>query len=121
VRVFAEAIASILVQRMPEVATIERVVKRRKPHEVYIDYLQNIRGKTVASVYSPRPRPGAPVSTPLKWEEFKRPIDPKAFTIKTIFKRLDKYGDLFDKSLSDRQDISQFLNVLARRKRGSSK
>ena len=77
VRVFAEAIASIVVQRMPEYATIERVVRKRKPHEVYVDYLQNIRGKTVASVYSPRPRPGAPVSTPLKWEEFKKPIDPQ--------------------------------------------
>jgi bifunctional non-homologous end joining protein LigD len=112
VRVFAEAISSIVVQRMPDYATIERVVRRRKPHEVYIDYLQNIRGKTVASVYSPRPRPGAPVSTPLKWEEFKRPIDPKVFTIKTIFNRLEKHGDLFERSLSDRQDISAFLDVL---------
>jgi bifunctional non-homologous end joining protein LigD len=117
VRVFAEAIASIVVQRMPDIATIERVVKRREPHEVYIDYLQNIRGKTVASVYSPRPRPGAPVSTPLKWEEFKRPIDPKAYTIKTIFKRLDKHGDLFEKALTDRQDISSFLDVLKKKRR----
>src|SRR5262249_23994590 len=106
VRVFAEAIASILAARMPDYATIQRVVSRRKPHEVYIDYLQNIRGKAVASVYSPRPRPGAPVSTPLTWDEFKRPIDPKDYTIKTIFRRLDKYGDLFEKALSDRQDIS---------------
>jgi bifunctional non-homologous end joining protein LigD len=112
VRVFAQAIASIVVQRIPEYATIERVVRRRKAHEVYVDYLQNIRGKTVASVYSPRPRPGAPVSTPLKWEEFKKPIDPNAFTIKTVFKRLDKYGDLFEKSLTDRQDISRFLGAL---------
>jgi bifunctional non-homologous end joining protein LigD len=52
------------------------------------------------------------VSTPLKWEEFRRPIDPKAFTIKTIFKRLDKYGELFEKALSDRQDISAFMDVL---------
>jgi bifunctional non-homologous end joining protein LigD len=116
VRVFAGAIASIIVQRLPEYATIERVVRRRKPHEVYVDYLQNIRGKTVASVYSPRPRPGAPVSTPLKWEEFKRPIDPNAFTIKTIFKRLDKYGDLFEKALMDRQDISGFLGVLKQKR-----
>ena len=85
-------------------------MKRRKAHHVYVDYLQNIRGKTVASVYSPRPREGAPVSTPLKWEEFKKPIDPKAFTIKTIFKRLDKFGDLFEPALTDRQDISGFLN-----------
>jgi bifunctional non-homologous end joining protein LigD len=116
VRVFAGAIASIVVQRLPEYATIERVVRRRQPHEVYVDYLQNIRGKTVASVYSPRPRPGAPVSTPLKWEEFKRPIDPNAFTIKTIFKRLDKYGDLFEKGLTDRQDISGFLDALKRKR-----
>jgi len=112
VRVFAGAIASIVVARLPEYATIERVVRRRKPHEVYVDFLQNIRGKTVASVYSVRPRPGAPVSAPLRWEEFERPIDPNAFTIKTIFKRLDRYGDLFEKALTDRQDISSFLGAL---------
>src|SRR5215831_8812278 len=116
VRRFAEAIASIVVQRIPEYATIERVVRKRKPHEVYIDYLQNIRGKTVASVYSPRPRPGAPVSTPLRWEEFKKPIDPNAYTIKTIFKRLDKFGDLFEKALTDRQDISGFLGALKQKR-----
>ena len=113
VRIFAETIASIVVQRAPEYATIERVVRRRKPHHVYVDYLQNIRGKTVASVYSPRPRAGAPVSTPLKWEELKRKMDPAEFTIKTIFKRLDKFGDLFEKALTDRQDISGFLEALA--------
>jgi len=113
VRIFAETIASIVVQRAPEYATIERVVRRRKPHHVYVDYLQNIRGKTVASVYSPRPRAGAPVSTPLKWEELKRKMDPAEFTIKTIFKRLDKFGDLFEKALTDRQDISGFLETLA--------
>jgi bifunctional non-homologous end joining protein LigD len=118
VRVFAEAIASIVVHRAPEYATIERAVRRRKSHEVYVDYLQNIRGKTVASVYSPRPRPGAPVSTPLKWEEFQRPIDPNAFTIKTIFKRLRRYGDLFEKALTDRQDISGFLDALRGKRRG---
>ncbi len=113
VRIFAETIASIVVQRAPEYATIERVVRRRKPHHVYVDYLQNIRGKTVASVYSPRPRAVAPVSTPLKWEELKRKMDPAEFTIKTIFKRLDKFGDLFEKVLTDRQDISGFLETLA--------
>ena len=127
VRIFAEAVASIVVDRAPEYATIERVVKKRKAHHVYVDYLQNIRGKTVASVYSPRPRPGAPVSTPLKWEEFQRPIDPKEYTIKTIFKRLDKFGDLFEKAQADRQDISPFLETLkhgvtkAQRHKGRSK
>jgi bifunctional non-homologous end joining protein LigD len=116
VRIFSGAIASIVVHRAPDLATIVRAVKKRKGHHVYVDYLQNIRGKTVASVYSPRPRQGAPVSTPLKWEEFKKPIDPKAFTIKTIFKRLDKLGDLFEPALTDRQDISGFLESLKKRK-----
>jgi len=116
VRTFAGAIASIVVHRAPDLATIVRAVKKRKGHHVYVDYLQNIRGKTVASVYSPRPREGAPVSTPLKWEEFKKPIDPKAFTIKTIFKRLQKFGDLFEPALADRQDISGFLESLKKRK-----
>ena len=116
VRTFAGAIASIVVHRAPDLATIVRAVKKRKGHHVYVDYLQNIRGKTVASVYSPRPREGAPVSTPLKWEEFKKPIDPKAFTIKTIFKRLQKFGDLFEPGLADRQDISGFLESLKKRK-----
>ena len=115
-RIFGEAIASIVVQRAPEIATIVRAVKRRKPHHVYVDFLQNIRGKTVASVYSPRPRKGAPVSTPLKWEEFGKPIDPRAFTIKTIFRRLEKFGDLFEPALTDRQDISGFLDSLKTRK-----
>src|SRR5262249_22727193 len=116
VRTFASAIASIVVHRAPDLATIVRAVKKRKGHHVYVDYLQNIRGKTVASVYSPRPREGAPVSTPLKWEEFKKPIDPKAFTIKTVFKRLQKFGDLFEPALTDRQDISGFLESLKKRK-----
>ncbi len=117
VRIFAEAIASIVVQRAPDLATIVRAVKGRQSHHVYVDFLQNIRGKTVASVYSPRPREGAPVSTPLKWDEFKKPIDPKAFTIRTIFKRLDKFGDLFEPALTDRQDISGFLNTLKTRRK----
>jgi bifunctional non-homologous end joining protein LigD len=115
VRIFAEAVASIVVQRMPEYATIERVVRRRKPEMVYVDYLQNVRGKTVASVYSPRAKPEAPVSAPLKWEEIRKPIDPKAFNIESIFKRLDKIGDIFEPALSDRQDISQFLRALKKR------
>jgi bifunctional non-homologous end joining protein LigD len=116
VRVFAAAVASIVVQRIPEHATIERVVRRRKPEMVYIDFLQNVRGKTVASVYSPRAKSGAPVSTPLRWEELRHPVDPQAFNIKTVFDRLNKVGDLFEPVLSDRQDISGFLTALKHRR-----
>jgi bifunctional non-homologous end joining protein LigD len=112
VRVFAEAIARIVVQGAPEIATIERVVRKRKTGTVYVDYLQNVKGKTVASVYSPRAVPGACVSTPLKWEEFRKPLDPRDYTIANVFKRIDKFGDLFAPALSDRQDISGFLKAL---------
>src|SRR5690606_25745320 len=75
VRKFALAVASIVVQRVPDLANVERAVRRR-PKNVYIDTLQNVRGKTVASVYSVRARAGAPVSTPLHWRELRRDIDP---------------------------------------------
>jgi bifunctional non-homologous end joining protein LigD len=112
VRIFAEAVASIVVARAPELAPIERVVRKRKTGMVYVDYLQNVKGKTVASVYSPRAVVGACVSTPLKWEEFSKPLDPKDYTMTSIFRRLDKYGDLFAPVLTDCQDISGFLSAL---------
>lgn len=114
VRTFAEAIASIVVSRLPDLATIERSVRRR-PVAVYVDYLQNVKGKTIASVYSPRARPGAPVSTPLLWEELKRAIDPGKYTMKTIFRRLKRVGDLWTAVSEDRQDIGPFLLALAKR------
>jgi bifunctional non-homologous end joining protein LigD len=118
VRVFAQAVASILVSRLPEIATIERVVRRRQRGTIYIDFLQNVKGKTVASVYSPRAEPGAPVSTPLRWEEFRKPLNPLDYTIRTVFDRLDRFGDLFEPTLKDRQDISSFLGALKNHKRG---
>ncbi|HET9217004.1 MAG TPA: DNA ligase D [Terriglobia bacterium] len=112
VRVFAEAIARVVVQSVPEIATVERVVRKRKPGMVYVDFLQNVKGKTVASVYSPRAVVGACVSTPLKWEEFGKPLDPRDYTIFNVFKRIEKFGDLFAPVLTDRQDISGFLKAL---------
>jgi bifunctional non-homologous end joining protein LigD len=116
VRIFAEAVASIVVSRVPEIATIERVVKKRKSGTIYVDFLQNVRGKTVASVYSPRAVPGASVSTPLRWDEFKKPINPKDHTMTTVFTRIEKHGDLFAPTLTDRQDISGFLAALRKRR-----
>jgi bifunctional non-homologous end joining protein LigD len=114
-RIFAEAVASVVVARRPEIATIQRVVKKRKKGTIYVDYLQNVRGKTVASVYSPRAEIGAPVSAPLMWDEIRRPLDPRDYTIKTIFDRLKQHDDLFKPVLTDRQDISRFLKALSRK------
>jgi bifunctional non-homologous end joining protein LigD len=115
VRIFAEAVSRVVVQQLPEIATVERVVRKRTVGTVYVDFLQNVKGKTVASVYSPRAVIGACVSTPLKWEEFKKPLDARDYTIMTVFDRLEKYGDLFAPVLEDRQDISGFLKALRKR------
>jgi bifunctional non-homologous end joining protein LigD len=66
----------------------------RRRGRVFLDYNQNVAGKTIASVYSARPRPGAPVSTPILWEELDD-VDPADFTIATIWDRVRRFGDLF--------------------------
>ena len=112
-RMFAEAIAGIVVRRIPEAATVTRKVSRRTSGKVYVDYLQNGRGKTLASVYSLRPRPGAPVSTPLKWSELKNHrITPAGFNIETMPKRLKSVGDLFLPVLRDKQEIRHLVDAL---------
>ena len=73
---------------------MERSLSKRGP-KIYIDYLQNSAGQTLASVYSVRPVPGASVSTPLEWKEVKESLHPSDFTIDTILKRIEKKGELF--------------------------
>jgi len=70
-------------------------VKARAADAVYVDYLQNIRGKTVASVYSARAETYASVSTPLKWTEITGDLDPRDFTIDNVPARLKRVGDLW--------------------------
>jgi bifunctional non-homologous end joining protein LigD len=94
-RTLALLIATHVALGHPRVATVERSVAKRPPGAVYVDYLQNIRGKTVASVYSVRARPGATVSTPLDWEELAEDLDPRAFDTTTVPERLERRGDLW--------------------------
>jgi len=95
-RMIAEIIATKVAQRYPKLATIERSVKARAVGAVYVDYLQNIRGKTVAGVYSVRARPTPTVSTPLAWAELTPDLDPRAFTVDTVPPRIDELGDLWE-------------------------
>ena len=111
VRNFAEILARLTVSGLEEVATIQRSIQERK-NKVYVDYLQNGRGKTIASAYSLRPRPGAPVSTPLEWSEIGSKLRPESFNIRTIFSRLDRKGDLFEKVRTDRQSLRKALRTL---------
>jgi len=93
-RTFAQLIAERVHRLVPDITSIVRSPSKRQKR-VYLDYLQNSKGQTLAAPYSVRPKPGATVSTPLQWSEVNAKLDPSAFTMKTIFKRLDKKGDLW--------------------------
>jgi bifunctional non-homologous end joining protein LigD len=91
----AQLIATRVSTRAPGIATIERSVSARPTGTVYVDYLQNIRAKTVAAAYAVRARPGATVSTPLEWKEVDKTLDPRDFSIATVPERLRRRGDIW--------------------------
>ena len=82
-RLFAELVATAVAEKHPRVATVERTLRARG-RRVYVDYLQNSRGKTLASAYSARASDDAGVSTPLTWKEVDTGVDRRAFTLRTI-------------------------------------
>jgi bifunctional non-homologous end joining protein LigD len=94
VKNFAELIMRIVHARLPDITSLERSPKKRRG-KIYLDYLQNRFGQTLACAYSVRPYPGATVSTPLLWTELKKGFRPSRFTIKTMAKRLKDKGDLW--------------------------
>lgn len=104
---FVKQVGAIIIRTFPNLATNERKVSNRSG-KVYIDHLQNLKGKTIASVYSIRPFPGAPVSVPVGWKEL-LDCHPSMFTIKTVFTYLAKKGDLFKPLLELAQELP--LNV----------
>ncbi len=111
VRLFALVVARTLAGRRPDlVTTAVRVADRGR--RVYIDANQNGRGRSISSVYSVRPRPGAPVATPLRWDEVTRGLDPRAFTFEVVADRLRREGDLFAGVLTDQQDLASAAAAL---------
>ncbi|HTL18952.1 MAG TPA: non-homologous end-joining DNA ligase [Patescibacteria group bacterium] len=108
---FAKSFAQSLEQLHPQLITAEyRIAKRPKGH-VLVDYNQNAWGRTLASVYSVRPKPGAPVSTPVTWEEVQQGIETEDFRLDNVPARLRKIGDLW-KPLNQsrgRVNLEQFL------------
>ena len=100
---FVKKIGNIIIKAFPATATNERKISNRTG-KVYIDHLQNLRGKTIASVYSVRPFPNAPVSAPVYWEELPD-CHPSMFTLKTMLKRVQKVGDLFLPLLNLNQEL----------------
>ncbi len=104
-RAFVEQVCRQAHTLLPDITTVERKIDQRRG-KLYLDYLQNVYGKTLAAVYSPRPRPGAPVSIPLEWTEVEAGFpEPGDYTLTGLLDRLQEVGDLFLPVLSDKQEI----------------
>ena len=108
---FAEAAARLLERRHPGLVTTEWL--KRKRAGVLLDHRQNGWGKTIASVYSVRPRPGAPVSTPLRWEELQPGLRPRDFPMPVALERLGRYGDLYAPVLEKPQALGAAAKKLS--------
>ena len=109
-RGFSEIVAGAIARAHPRLATTEWTKAKRRG--VLIDSNQNGEGKTIASAYSVRPKPGAPVSTPLRWEEVNALLDPAAFTMDVVLDRVAREGDLFEGVLTTRQSLAAALKSL---------
>ena len=109
-RDFSEIVAGALARAHPGLVTTEW--SRAKRRGVLVDANQNGEGKTIASVYSVRPRPGAPVSTPLRWDEVTEDLDPLDYTMDAVLGRIERDGDLFEPVLHGRQSLRSALDTL---------
>jgi bifunctional non-homologous end joining protein LigD len=107
---FAERVARGLEERHPGLVTTEWLKHKREG--VLVDHRQNARGKTIASVYSVRPKPGAPVSTPLRWDELTEDVTPRRFGMREAFERVEQYGDLFEPVLAGGQALGRAVRQL---------
>src|SRR5437764_2346229 len=109
---FAEGASRLLEARHPGLVTTEWL--KRKREGVLVDHRQNGHGKTIASVYSVRPKPGAPVSTPLRWDELRKGIKPRDFTMEVALRRCAENGDLFAPVLEDLRPLAPAARALAK-------
>lgn len=112
VKDFAHLLMQKVNDLLPGLTTLERNLKKRGNDKIYLDYLQNSTGQTLASVYSVRPKPGAPVSMPLEWKELKKGIRPTDFNITNALDRIKKKGDLFKPVLGKGIDLLKGLKKL---------
>lgn len=104
-------LAQLIVQVYPQKATTEHVIKKRQG-KVYLDYLQNTRGRTMAFPYCLRPLPGAPVSAPVTWEEIQRQsIQPGDFNMFTIVQRVKQHGDLYQGLFANPNNLEPLLEL----------
>ncbi len=114
VKNFAHLLMQKVQQKLPDLTTLERSLKKRAENKIYLDYLQNRTGQTLASVYSIRPKPLAPVSMPISWEELKFGLMPSDFNIHNALERIKKNGDLFKPVLGKGIDMLKALEKLSK-------
>jgi bifunctional non-homologous end joining protein LigD len=107
---FAEGASRLLEQRHPGKLTTQWLKKKREG--VLVDHRQNGWGKTIASVYSVRPKPGAPISTPMHWDELTADVRPRDFTMDVALQRINERGDLFAPVLEDPRPLAPAQRAL---------
>ncbi|EFK36628.1 Putative DNA ligase-like protein Rv0938/MT0965 [Chryseobacterium gleum] len=112
VKDFAHILMKQVNEKLPELTTLERSLQKRDNKKIYLDYLQNRTGQTLASAYSLRPKQGASVSMPLDWDELKPGVKPTDFNIDNALERIKEKGDLFKPVLGKGIDMMKALEAL---------
>lgn len=102
---FARLMAGEIAQRAPTIATVERTLAKRKPNQVYVDWLQNSRGKSLASVYTVRAKPNATASMPLTWKQVEQGVRIADFTIKNVPALIKRKGDPWSDFFQNRNEL----------------
>ncbi|WP_262149338.1 DNA ligase D [Chryseobacterium foetidum] len=112
VKDFALILMQQVHEKLPKITTLERSLQKRDNKKIYLDYLQNRQGQTLASVYSLRPKEGAAVSMPIEWDELKKGLKPTDFNIENALERIKAKGDLFKPVLGKGIDMMKALELL---------
>jgi len=102
---FARLFATEVAQRAPKIATVERTIAKRKSTQVYVDWMQNARGKSLAAVFTARAKPKATVSMPLTWQQIGKGVKIDDFTITNVPELLKKKGDAWKDFFASRQAL----------------
>jgi bifunctional non-homologous end joining protein LigD len=102
---FARLLAAEVANRLPKIATIERTISKRKTEQVYVDSMQNARGKSLAAIFTARAKPGATVSMPLTWKQVEKGVKIADFTIRNVPGIFEKSGDPWKDFFSSRQTL----------------
>lgn len=111
VKNFIQYLGQMVLKQHPETTSLERSPSKRK-NKIYLDFLQNRRGQTIATAYSARPKPGATVSTPLDWDEVNEDLNIKAFTIFNTLDRIKKKGDLWKDITREKANLKKALEKI---------